>query len=66
MLKGMSKIGKTGAAEGIEIQEMFDAIKVIMSKDPSAITNEQLKWCLKLNRKYNRFNNLTPRQIEVL
>jgi FixJ family two-component response regulator len=62
----MKNMGNTEAAEGIEIQGLFDAIKMIMEKDPSAITNEQLKWSLKLNKKFSRYNNLSSRQVEVL
>ena len=62
----MGGYGKTEASEGIGIEKMFDAIKFVMEKDPSAITNDQLKWSLKLNKKYSRYNNLSPRQIEIL
>jgi hypothetical protein len=62
----MKNMGNTEAAESIDIQRMFDAIRVIMEKDPAAITNEQLKWSLKLNKKFSRYNNLSSRQVEVL
>ena len=61
----MKEDGKTEAIKKAQ-QGLFDKIRVIMTRNPRAINNSQMKWILNLNKSFKNKGLLSQKQYNVL
>lgn len=57
---------KQGSLVTKGIEKRLEILRLIMDKRPGAITNNNLKWFLRLSKKYSEYGKMTPRQFDVL